>query len=161
MNLKRLLVVVTCLTLITLVPTTWAQDSETGDVEEVKVDETAATEEVLLNENEGVAAAAAGDYDTDAVDVTESDDDETPEPEAEVDTDTETTEVEKENGEAVIEEFVTDESAAKPKPPSSRSGNYYQYDDYMGHLDTNMGDSNYNYGEFIIYLRNLKIGWTN
>lgn len=148
MNLKRLLVVIACLTLITLVPTTWAQDSENGEVEEVKVDDAAATEEVLPSENEAAAAAAADDYDTDAVDVTESNDDETPEPEAEVAVDTEAAEVESENGGAVVEEFVTDENVAKPKPPSSRSGNYYQYDDYMGNLETNMGDSNYNYGEF-------------
>lgn len=146
MNLKRLLVVVACLTLITLVPITLAQDTGTGDVEEVKVDEAAATEEVLLNENE---AAASGDYDTDTVDVTESDDDKAPEPETEVAAvNAEATEVENENSGAAVEEFVTDESVAKPKPPSSRSGNYYQYDDYMGHLDLNMGDSNYNYGEF-------------
>lgn len=145
MNLKRLLVVIACLTIITLVPTTWAQDSENGDVEEVKVDEAATAEQVLLNENE---AAADGDYDTDAVEVTHSNDDQAPEPDAVASVvDTETTDVENENVGAAVEEIVTDESVAKPKPPSSRSGNYYQYDDYMGNLEVNMGDGNYNYGE--------------
>lgn len=136
---------IACLTIITLVPTTWAQDSENGDVEEVKVDEAATAEQVLLNENE---AAADGDYDTDAVEVTHSNDDQAPEPDAVASmVDTETTDVENENVGAAVEEIVTDESVAKPKPPSSRSGNYYQYDDYMGNLEVNMGDGNYNYGE--------------
>lgn len=46
------------------------------------------------------------------------------------------------------------ESVPKSRAGKSRSGNYYQYDDFVGGLDFNVlgGDSSYDYGKFFYYL---------
>lgn len=51
------------------------------------------------------------------------------------------------------------EKAPKSRAGKSRSGNYYQYDDFVGGLDFNVlgGDSNYDYGKFFVLSDRLNV----